>query len=141
RKLAGSREALSTEYPAHAGVYAADKSILAVNRSEAEDRPAVLPEPRVAELFRGLDFDRVDDQAGNMRSLAREIWRMCVAAMLVAIVLEAGLCLPRPPRQTSTSNSAPNIARPSWPRTDNRKSSRSVGLNPPTQNGSALSPS
>jgi hypothetical protein len=139
-KLAGSKEALSTEYPAHAGVYAADKSILAVNRSEAEDRPAVLPEPRVAELFRGLDFDRVDDQAGNMRSLAREIWRMCVAAMLVALVFEAGLCLPRPRRQTATSGSSPNIARPSWPGADTRKSSHSIAGNPPTQNGSPISP-
>ena len=85
--------------PSHAGVYAADKGILAVNRAEAEDRPAVLSDSRVAELFRGLDFDRVDDQAGNMKSLAREVWRMCVGGMLVAIVIEAGLCLPRPPRQ------------------------------------------
>ena len=96
RKLAGSKDALSTEYPSQAGVYAADKSILAVNRGEAEDRPAVLGDSRVAELFRGLDFDRVDDQAGNMTSLVHEIWRMCVGAMLVAIVVEAGLCLPRP---------------------------------------------
>lgn len=98
RKLAGTAEALSTEYPSHAGVYAADKGILAVNRGAAEDRPAVLSDSRVAELFRGLDFDRVDDQAGNVKSLAREIWRTCVGAMLVAIVVEAGLCLPRPPR-------------------------------------------
>jgi hypothetical protein len=52
----------------------------------------------VAELFRGLDFDRVDDEAGNMRSLAREVWRICIGAMLIAIVAEAGLCLPRPSR-------------------------------------------
>jgi hypothetical protein len=99
RRLAGTKDALSTEFPFQAGVYTADKSILAVNRGEAEDRSAVLSDSRVGELFRGLDFDRVDDQAGNMRSLAREIWRMCVGAMLVAIVVEAGLCLPRPRRQ------------------------------------------
>jgi hypothetical protein len=100
RKLAGAKEALSTEFPSQAGVYAADKNLLAVNRGEAEDRPAVLGDRRVAELFSGMDFDRLDDQAGNMNSLAREIWRMCVGAMLVAIVAEAGLCLPRPPRQS-----------------------------------------
>jgi hypothetical protein len=102
RKLAGSSGALSTEQQFHAGVYAADKGILAVNRSVAEDRPAVLSDSRVNELFRGLDFDRVDDQSGNMKSLAREIWRMCVGAMLVAIVAEAGLCLPR--RRQPASN-------------------------------------
>jgi hypothetical protein len=100
RKLAGSKDVISTEYPFQAGIYASDKSILAVNRGEAEDRSAVLSDSRVSELFRGLDFDRVDDQAGNMKSLAREIWRMCVGAMLVAIVIEAGLCLPRSGRQS-----------------------------------------
>ncbi|HEX5470297.1 MAG TPA: BatA domain-containing protein [Lacipirellulaceae bacterium] len=100
RKLAGSTDALSTEYSSHAGVYAAEKATVAVNRSDAEDRPAVLSDSRVAELFRGLDFDRVNDQAGNMNSLAREIWRMCAGAMLVAIVAEAGLCLPRPRRRS-----------------------------------------
>jgi hypothetical protein len=86
---------LSTEYPFHAGVYEADGGLLAVNRGQPEDRPAVLSDVRVAELFRGLDFDRVDDRAGNVGSLAREVWRLCVGAMLVAIVAEAGLCLPR----------------------------------------------
>jgi hypothetical protein len=102
QRLAGSKEALSTEQAFHAGVYAADKGILAVNRSAAEDRAAVLSDSRVNELFRGLDFDRVDDRSGSMKSLAREIWRMCVGAMLVAIVAEASLCLPRPPRPTGT---------------------------------------
>ena len=46
-------------------MYAADKNLLAVNRGEAEDRPAVLGDSRVAELFRGMDFDRVDDQADS----------------------------------------------------------------------------
>jgi hypothetical protein len=100
KKLAGAKTTLSTEHPFHAGVYSADNAIVAVNRAAAEDRAAVLGDSRVSELFRGLDFDRVDDEAGNVRSLAREIWRMCVGAMLVAIVVEAGLCLPRPLRKT-----------------------------------------
>jgi hypothetical protein len=100
KQMAGSEDALSTEYPSHAGVYAADKQSLAVNRAAAEDRPAILSDARVAELFRGLDFDRVDDQAGNVNSLAREVWRVCLATMALAMVAEAGLCLPRPPRPT-----------------------------------------
>jgi hypothetical protein len=99
QQRAGADNALSTEYPFHAGVYAADKGVLAVNRGAAEDRPAILSDARVSELFHGLEFERVDDEAGNMKSLAREVWRMCVGAMLVAIVAEAGLCLPRPRRQ------------------------------------------
>jgi hypothetical protein len=104
QQLAGSENTLSTEYPYHAGVYAAGGRRLAVNRDEAEDRPTVLGDPRVTELFHGLDFDRVDDQAGNMRSLAREVWRVCLGGMLVAIVVEAGLCLPRPRPQTGVTS-------------------------------------
>ena len=99
RPLAGVENSLSTEYPFQAGVYQADDNLLAVNREQAEDRATVLSDNRVAELFRGLDFDRVDDQAGNMTSLAREVWRVCIGAMMIAIVAEAGLCLPRSRRQ------------------------------------------
>jgi hypothetical protein len=95
RPLASGENALSTEYPFLAGVYESDSGILAVNREAGEDRPTKLGDGRVVELFRGLDFDRVDDQVGNMKSLAREVWRMCVGAMMIAIVAEAGLCLPR----------------------------------------------
>jgi hypothetical protein len=100
QQLAGSENTLSTEYPFHAGVYSASQRTLAVNRDEAEDRAATLGDARVAELFRGLDFDRVDDQAGNMRSLAREVWRVFVGGIVAAMVIEAGLCLPRPNRPT-----------------------------------------
>jgi len=100
QRVAGSTEVLSTEYPFQAGVYSADQQMLAVNRAEAEDRPTLLSDARVAGLFRGLDFDRVDDQAGNVQSLAREIWRVCLATMVVALIAEAGLCLPKPPRPT-----------------------------------------
>jgi hypothetical protein len=99
QRLAGAENSLSTEYPFQAGVYQADDNLLAVNRDPAEDRSTVLRDSRVAELFRGLDFDRVNDQAGNMTSLAREVWRMCIGAMMIAIVAEAGLCLPRAKRQ------------------------------------------
>jgi hypothetical protein len=98
RQLAGPDNTLSTEYPFQAGVYATEQQTLAVNRDEQEDGAAILGDQRVRELFRGLDFDLVTDQAGNMDSLAREVWRMCVAAMAVALVAEAGLCLPRPQR-------------------------------------------
>ena len=46
----------------------------------------MLVDTRVAELFRGLDFARVDDRAGNLASLIQEIWRMFLVAMMVAMV-------------------------------------------------------
>jgi hypothetical protein len=95
KQLAGSEAVLSTEYPYHAGIYMAGERTLAVNRVAAEDHAAILSDSRVAGLFEGLDFARVDDQAGNVKSLAREVWRLFLIAMLVAMVAEAGLCIPR----------------------------------------------
>jgi len=95
QQLAGAPDALSTDYPHHAGVYRAGDALLAVNRAAAEDQAAVIPDDRVAELFKGLDFTRVDDRAGIAAGLIQEIWRLFLVMMLIALLVEAGLCLPR----------------------------------------------
>ena len=64
-----------------------------MNRPTTEDGAKILLDARVAELFRGLSFVRVDDQAGSVNSLIQEIWRVFLVAMLVSLVLEAALCL------------------------------------------------
>jgi hypothetical protein len=94
-RLAGGEHALSTEYQFYPGVYQAGERLLAVNRPAAEDQAAVLDDARLAALFQGLDFTRVDDRAGSVRALVQEIWRLFLAAMIVAMVCEAGLCLPK----------------------------------------------
>lgn len=99
-QVAGFAEVVSVEYPYHAGVYSAGERMLAVNRAAAEDHAPILSDAQVANLFRGLDFARVDDQAGNMKSLTREIWRLFLGAMLVSLIAEAALCIPRPARST-----------------------------------------
>ena len=95
KRLAGAEAGLSTDYPLHRGIYRSGDRLLAVRRAAAEDLAPVLADDRVAGLFRGLDFARVDDQAGNIGSLIQEIWRLFLVAMMVAMVVEAGLCLPR----------------------------------------------
>jgi hypothetical protein len=95
QQLAGSAEALSTDYPHHAGVYQAGDKLLAINRAPTEDQAPVLSNERVAELFNGLDFTRVDDQAGPSSGLIQEIWRLFLVAMMIALLVEAGLCLPK----------------------------------------------
>jgi hypothetical protein len=94
-QIAGASEAISTEYLHHAGVYQAGEKLLAVNRSTAEDQAAVLTDDRVVELFKGLDFARVDDKAGSLAGLIQEIWRSFLIVMMVSLLVEAGLCLPR----------------------------------------------
>ena len=93
--LAGGDNALSTEYPFVPGVYQAGDRLLAVNRAAAEDQAAVLNDERVAGLFHGLDFSRVDHTAGSSKSLVEEIWRLFLQAMIVAMIVEAVLCLPK----------------------------------------------
>jgi hypothetical protein len=93
--LAGSDQTVSNEYAFHQGVYAAGERLLAVNREGAEDRASVLDASRVAGLFQGLEFARVDDRAGSVRSLVQEIWRLFLAAMIVAMIVEAALCFPK----------------------------------------------
>jgi len=96
-------EGISTEFAVHRGVYSAGDRLLAVNRPRAEDDARILSDARTEELFRGLDFVRVDDQAGNLNSLIQEIWRLFLLTMLAALVLEAVLCLPKLARNVGTS--------------------------------------
>ncbi len=95
RQLAGEVDALSSEFASHAGIYREEDRLLAINRSADEDVAAVVSQDRVAGLFEQLDFDRVDDSAGSGTSLIQEIWRLFLVIMLVALVLEAALCIPR----------------------------------------------
>ena len=94
-RLVGTDGVLSTDYANQAGVYASGDRLIGVNRPAAEDRAAVLPPSKVAGLFEGLDFARVDDSADNASSLVQEIWRLFLVAMMAALVVEAGLCLPK----------------------------------------------
>jgi hypothetical protein len=95
QRVSTAADVLSTEAAYHAGVYSARDRLLAVNRPQAEDDSSMLADSRLAELFRGLEFTQVEGQAGSANSLIQEIWRMFLAAMLVALVMEAVLCLPK----------------------------------------------
>ena len=98
KPLAGVEGVLSTDYAFQPGIYQSGDRLYAVNRPLAEDLAPVLPRPKVAALFNGLDFSRVDDSTDGDSSLIQEIWRLFLVAMLAAMVVEAGLCLPKPPR-------------------------------------------
>lgn len=107
RRLAGSEDALSTDNAFIAGVYQRpdDGHWLAVNRGENEDATAVIDEGKVESLFAGLVFDRVDPQAGQGGSLVEEAWRAFLVIMLIAMIGEACLCLPKPRVESSAESS------------------------------------
>ncbi|HEY4313170.1 MAG TPA: BatA domain-containing protein [Pirellulales bacterium] len=94
-RVVDTDQGLSTEAAYQRGVYRDHDRLLAVNRPSAEDDAKIMSDERVAELFHGLNYARVDDEAGNVGSLVQEIWRAFLGTMLVALVLEAALCLPK----------------------------------------------
>ncbi|WLD11586.1 BatA domain-containing protein [Planctellipticum variicoloris] len=94
-RLSENSESLSTEAGFQRGAYSSRDRLLAVNRPSAEDEGRVLADARVGTLFRGLEFARVDGQAGDANSLIQEIWRIFLLSMLLALLVEAALCLPR----------------------------------------------
>jgi len=95
-RLAGPADAASTEAGLQAGVYAEDGRLVAVNRTAAEDRATSVPAERIDSLFRGLPFTRIESAAGRGERLVQEIWRAFLIAMLLALVGEGLLSLPRP---------------------------------------------
>jgi hypothetical protein len=95
QQVAGPPHALSTDFALHTGVYRHDDRLFAINRPVAEDAAAVVSDAQVAELFQGLDFVRIDAQAGSLAALIQEIWRLFLVSMMIALIVEAALCLPR----------------------------------------------
>ncbi|MCR9293155.1 MAG: hypothetical protein NXI32_10580, partial [bacterium] len=95
RQLAGRSDILSTEFNLQSGVYQSDSRLFAINRAVAEDQQEVLEDRQLESLFDGLSMSRVDDTAGNLSGIVREIWRLFLIAMIVAMLLEAALCLPK----------------------------------------------
>lgn len=86
---------LSSEYAWTVGVYENDGRMFAINRTMEEDQRDIVDDKQLARMFAGLDFSRVDDQAGSLAGIVSEIWRFFLIAMIVALLVEAALCMPR----------------------------------------------
>jgi hypothetical protein len=102
RQIAGPAAA-STEAGFHAGVHESNGRLLAVNRPAAEDAAEVVADAEVESLFQGLSFNRFQQKAGGLGSIVEEVWRLFLIAVVLALVAEGLLCLPRshsdrPPR-------------------------------------------
>lgn len=120
KQISGPEDALSTDYAHQSGIYSSGEKLLAVNRDQTEDDSRVLPEEKIAGLFKGLSFNRVDDQAGSFEGLIQEVWRIFLVAMLIALMVEAILCMPRRvpevedtgfPRRQNDEDTGPTINR------------------------------
>ena len=78
----------------HAGVYQNEDQWVAVNRDEDEDTAKAEPNEKVDGLFTDLSYRRIDVEVGDTSSLASELWRTFLIAMIVALILEAVFSLP-----------------------------------------------
>ncbi len=95
RRITGNTEAISTQFGLHAGIYQSGDQLLAINRSTREDQTDLLPDEKLANLFTGLPFSRVNESAGSLSGVVREVWRLFLVSMIGALLVEAVLCLPR----------------------------------------------
>ncbi len=80
----------------HAGAYenANGKRMVALNLPEGEDTPGIIIDEQTGSLLEGIDYQKIEDQAGSLKSLASEIWRIFLFLTSLALVIEAFLCLP-----------------------------------------------
>lgn len=96
QQVAGPERVPSDEYAYFGGVYLNDDRLSALNRTAREDGLAVVEDKTVDSLFEGLRFDRLSDQTGSLDALAKEVWKLFLVGMMVALCAEGLLCLPKP---------------------------------------------
>ena len=72
-----------------------------MNRSEAEDDTKLVSDDQLKQLFSGLSFRTVRDEVGTERSLIQEVWRLFLILMLLMLLSESALSLPRTIRSRS----------------------------------------
>lgn len=89
---------LSTEFASHGGVYRSAGRLLAVNRGLSEDDGRLVSSQQLDEMFDGLSFRTVQDEVGVESTLIQEVWRIFLLLMLVMLLAESALSLPRKQR-------------------------------------------
>ena len=92
-QTAGDANVLSNQFAQHPGVYRSEL-LVAQNRLGDEDSGKLVPAETLSSLFGALNWSRIEVGA-SARSLVQEIWRWFLISMLVAMVAEAILCMPK----------------------------------------------
>lgn len=96
----GNAESLS-QRGLHAGIYRNGDRWVAVNRNETEDIAKTASVDKVDALFSELSYRRIDVEVGDTSSLASELWRAFLIAMIIALIVEAVLSLPSKKAETN----------------------------------------
>lgn len=96
-----------------AGVFRIGERVLAVNRPAGEDNEEIVPSERLDVLLAGTNYSLFENAAASKDgSLAQEVWRAFLVAMLLFLLAEAILCLtPKPvPGRQAVAERAPQPA-------------------------------
>jgi len=94
-------ESTSSNAPYEAGVWKLGDRLIAANRPKSEDDWFSLEAKKIESLLEGANYKLFED-TGESDSLAREIWRALLIAMLVFLIIEALLCLQPKSKKTSS---------------------------------------
>lgn len=94
---------LSSEYDIQPGIYRDGSRLFAVNRNDLEDDKALIDDPQLTALFDGLQMQRIDQSLDDSSSIFREVWRLFLMFVIVALLLESLLCLPRTRKASASS--------------------------------------
>ena len=85
----------SKDFNTQAGVYRMGKRLVAVNRPEREDALAPLEASRVSSLFGEVPLSMKQVKSGSDPDEKRAIWKLFLAMMVIALLVEGLLILPK----------------------------------------------
>ena len=93
-QVAGEASVLTNQYSQQPGVYRNNDLLIAQNRLGDEDSGKLVSADSLSSLFGALNWSRIEVGA-SARSLVQEIWRWFLIVMLIAMAVEAMLCMPK----------------------------------------------
>ena len=102
KRLDNYSTSISSNAVYESGVWRLGERTLATNRPRSEDQWQIISESQLSEILKDTPYKFFEDK-GQSDSLAHEIWRPFLIAMLVLLIAEAVLCLQPASKKTKTS--------------------------------------
>lgn len=87
-------DVIISQRPYQRGTWQNEERLMAINRPTVEDTSGVLSEEKLKEALGSMDYTIISDKVDDRSSLTDEIWRMFLIIMVIALLVEAVLCLP-----------------------------------------------
>ncbi|QDT32439.1 BatA domain-containing protein [Thalassoglobus polymorphus] len=108
-----SADQLLSQRRTSAGLYSNEEVQIALNRPLSEDAPAIVSDEALQRTLSGINYTKINDEAGSAMALASEVWRTFLIIMIAALLLEALLCIPDRQQTTQKFPGVPQTPQPS----------------------------